>query len=119
MEMNRFGPIVSAAELERALGDPAYVVVDVRYDLRDEDAGRRAYEAAHIPGAVYADLGRDLSAPPGGGRGRHPLPTVDEMAATFGRLGIAAGTRVVAYDVADGMFASRLWWMLRYLGHDA
>lgn len=95
------------------------LVVDCRFDLADGERGREQYRAAHIPGAVYASLARDLSATPTGQNGRHPLPSVDEMAATFGRLGIDRSRQVVAYDDDTGMFASRLWWMLRYAGHDA
>ena len=95
------------------------VVVDCRYDLADSHRGRELYAEAHIPGAVYASLSEDLSATPTGQNGRHPLPDVNAMAVLFGRLGISAGKQVVAYDQDNGMFASRLWWMLRYLGHDA
>lgn len=111
--------LISSAALAGNLDDPALVVVDVRSSLADPEYGRTAYRAGHIPGAHYADLNSDLSDPPGGGRGRHPMPAVASMAATFSALGIAAGSTVVAYDDADGMYASRLWWMLRYLGHDA
>jgi thiosulfate/3-mercaptopyruvate sulfurtransferase len=111
--------IITTGDLASHIDDPAWIVVDVRASLADPAAGRRAYESAHIPGAVFADLNRDLAAAPGGGRGRHPLPDVEAMAGTFGRLGIGAGSQVVAYDEADGMYASRLWWMLRYAGHDA
>ena len=97
----------------------SWVVVDCRYDLHDAPWGAAQYRAGHIPGAVYASLSHDLAAPPSGSNGRHPLPCVEEMEATFGRLGISADTQVAIYDQDAGMFASRLWWMLRYLGHDA
>lgn len=97
----------------------SWAVVDCRYDLRNESWGRDEYLAAHVPGAVYVSLSRDLSDRPNGSNGRHPLPPVGAIAAAFGRLGIGTGTQVVAYDQDSGMFASRLWWMLRYLGHDA
>lgn len=99
--------------------DGHWAVIDCRYDLGDEAWGRERYQEAHIPGAVYASLGHDLSGEKTGTTGRHPLPTVDAMAATFSRLGIGDDTQVVAYDQDSGMYASRLWWMLRYLGHDA
>lgn len=99
--------------------DGSWLVIDCRYDLRNESWGQQEYLAAHIPGAVYASLSRDLSDVPNGSNGRHPLPSERAMAAVFGRLGIDAGTQVVAYDQDTGMFASRLWWMLRYLSHDA
>jgi thiosulfate/3-mercaptopyruvate sulfurtransferase len=96
-----------------------FIVVDCRFDLADEAAGHRAYLDAHIPGAVYASLAHDLSSTPTGRSGRHPLPSIERAAETFGRLGIDRSRQVVAYDQETGMFASRLWWMLRYLGHDA
>lgn len=99
--------------------DGSWAIVDCRYDLQDAEHGAREYRRAHIPGAVYASLSHDLSGRPDGSSGRHPLPAIAEMSATFGRLGISGTTQVVAYDQDSGMFASRLWWMLRYLGHDA
>lgn len=98
---------------------PTWVIVDCRYDLTDESWGEEQYHAAHIPGAVYASLGRDLAGPSDGRNGRHPLPGHEAMAATFGRFGVRQGLQVVAYDQDTGMYASRLWWMLRYMGHDA
>jgi thiosulfate/3-mercaptopyruvate sulfurtransferase len=98
--------------------DGSWVIVDCRYDLKDNDWGRQQYRESHIPGAIYASLSTDLSAPPGT-NGRHPIPAVDQLAATFGRMGIGPGTQVVMYDQDAGSYASRMWWMLRYLGHDA
>jgi thiosulfate/3-mercaptopyruvate sulfurtransferase len=99
--------------------DDTWAVVDCRYDLKNDGAGREQYLAGHIPGAVYASLSHDLSATPTGANGRHPLPSPEQLAETFGRLGIGDDTQVVIYDEATGMFASRLWWLLRYMGHDA
>lgn len=96
-----------------------WVVVDCRFDLKDEAWGRAQYTAGHIPGAVYADLNADLAAPRTGTNGRHPLPDVETLAGTFGRLGISNDTQVVVYDQDSGLYASRLWWSLRYLGHEA
>lgn len=96
----------------------SFLIADCRFDLADETAGHREYLAAHIPGAVYVSLAHDLSGAPTGRNGRHPLPSIDRAAETFGRLGIDRSRQVVAYDQETGMFASRLWWMLRYLGHD-
>lgn len=110
---------MSPAEVLARLDDESWVIVDCRFDLAAPAAGEQAYEQAHIPGAVYAHLDRDLSAPVTGRNGRHPLPDVAAMEATFGRLGIGPDVRVVAYDQDTGMFASRLWWMLRYVGHAA
>jgi thiosulfate/3-mercaptopyruvate sulfurtransferase len=110
--------LISTDELDSHL-DGSWVIVDCRYDLRNETWGREQYRAGHVPGAVYASLSHDLAAPPSGSNGRHPLPCVEDMETTFGRLGISTGTQVVTYDQDTGMFASRMWWMLRYVGHDA
>ncbi len=114
-----FTTLISTAALALHLEDPAYVVVDCRFRLDETGWGGAQYRAHHIPRAVYAHLDRDLSGPKTGTNGRHPLPRLDALAATFGRMGIADGTQVVAYDQDSGMYASRLWWMLRWLGHDA
>jgi thiosulfate/3-mercaptopyruvate sulfurtransferase len=95
------------------------VIVDCRYKLEEETWGHREYLAGHIPGAVYAHLGHDLAGPRTGRNGRHPLPAADELACTFGHWGITDGVQVVAYDQDTGMYASRLWWLLRWLGHDS
>jgi thiosulfate/3-mercaptopyruvate sulfurtransferase len=97
----------------------AWAIVDCRFDLQNEDWGRAEYRAAHIPGAVYASLNDDLSAPRSGSNGRHPLPSVDALAKTMSALGIDRTTQVVVYDQDSGLYASRLWWSLKYLGHDA
>jgi len=110
--------LVDVETLVRALGRPDWRIVDCRFDLGDPEAGRRTYEEAHIPGAVYADLERDLSGPPVTDRGRHPLPTPETLCQRFGELGIGEGTQVVAYDHAEGAFAARLWWLLHYMGHE-
>src|SRR3954462_10745409 len=114
-----FTTLISTAALALHLDDPAFAIVDCRMKLDDESWGAREYKAGHIPGAVYADLNRDLSAPKTGANGRHPLPDPAALAARLGELGIASGLQVVAYDQDNGMFASRLWWLLRWLGHDA
>lgn len=93
-------------------------VVDCRFDLADPSAGRRQYLAGHIPGAVYADLDVDLAAPADDTTGRHPLPETTTIVDTLSRLGIDTDTDVVVYDAGSGAFAARLWWMLRWLGHD-
>jgi thiosulfate/3-mercaptopyruvate sulfurtransferase len=114
-----YSTLIGTDDLARHLGDPACVIVDMRHDLaQPEHFGERAYAQAHIPGAVFAHLDRDLSAPKSGRNGRHPLPTPEAAAAEFGRLGIDAAKQVVVYDQRDGAYAARLWWMLRWLGHD-
>lgn len=114
--MPRLGPVVDAAWLARHLADVA--VCDVRWYL-DDRSGRAAYDAGHIPGAVFVDLEADLCGTPGGTRGRHPLPEPDAFAAAMGRLGISDRDTVVGYDDAGGAVAARLVWMLRVTGHDA
>lgn len=111
--------LIRPADLAPKLADPRWVVVDCRFDLANPAWGEEQYVAGHIPGARYAHLDRDLSGAKTGTNGRHPLPTVEQMSATFGALGITPETQVVAYDVDSGMYAARLWWMLRFLGHDA
>lgn len=95
------------------------VVLDCRFQLSDSRAGRRAYEAGHVPGAHYADLERDLSGPVVPGvTGRHPLPDPLLLAQSLRRWGVCSDSRVIAYDDAAGAMAARLWWLLRWLGHD-
>lgn len=104
-------------------GGSRLVLLDCRFDLFDPSAGERAYAQGHLPGAHYLHLERDLSGPKhdaaGRFRGRHPLPERAAWAATVGRLGIAPGVPVVAYDAQGGPYAARAWWLLRWLGHDA
>lgn len=115
-----FTTLISTEELAGRLGSPDLVVCDVRHDLAKADAwGESQYRARHVPGAIFVHLDRDLSGPMTGRNGRHPLPSPEAAAATFGGLGIAPGKQVVAYDQGGGAFAARLWWMLRWLGHDA
>jgi thiosulfate/3-mercaptopyruvate sulfurtransferase len=95
------------------------LILDCRFKLDDPAWGEREYTSGHIPGAAYTHLDRDLSGKKTGTNGRHPLPDPETLAATFGRFGITSGVQVVAYDQDNGMFASRLWWMLRWMGHDA
>ncbi len=111
--------LVDTATLAGSLDDPAWVVVDCRFTLTDPQAGGRAYAAGHIAGARYAHLDRDLSAARSAGSGRHPLPDPAVLAHTLGSWGIGAGTQVVVYDDSFGAMASRLWWLLRWLGHEA
>lgn len=112
------GPLVSVSWLAERLGDPGLVTADCRFSLEDPAAGERRYREGHIPGAVYFDLERDLSGPRGARGGRHPLPSPGALARVLGRAGIGPGKTVVAYDDQAGEFAARLWWLLRYLGHD-
>jgi thiosulfate/3-mercaptopyruvate sulfurtransferase len=112
-----FRTLISTSVLAAHLDDPAFCVIDCRYKLDDEEWGGREYATAHIPGAVYAHLGHDLSGPKTGTNGRHPLPDPHTFAQTLGRLGVTSGIQVVAYDQDNGMYASRLWWLLRWMAH--
>ncbi|AIQ41335.1 sulfurtransferase [Paenibacillus sp. FSL R7-0312] len=100
------------------LYEPEQIIVDCRFTLGKPQAGRNSYEEEHIPGAVYLDMELDLSSPVGGHGGRHPLPDPEVLAARLTKLGIGNDSRIVAYDDESGMNAARLWWLLRYLGHE-
>jgi thiosulfate/3-mercaptopyruvate sulfurtransferase len=114
-----FKTLIGADSLQELEGDARLAVIDCRFDLTLPAAGREAYLTAHIPGACYADLNGDLSAPIGPNTGRHPLSSPEGFANRMGALGIGDDTQVVAYDDANGSLAARLWWMLRWVGHDA
>jgi thiosulfate/3-mercaptopyruvate sulfurtransferase len=119
--------LIEPTELAPFLGHPDWAVVDCRFELARPEWGAGVYAESHIPGAVYAHLDRDLSGPVQAHTGRHPLPSMDKLATMLGRLGIdgaaqgraAQGkqTQVVAYDQANGAYAARLWWLLRWAGH--
>jgi thiosulfate/3-mercaptopyruvate sulfurtransferase len=114
-----FTTLIDAAALRELVGKPDIVILDCRFDLMNPEGGRRAYLHAHVPGARYADLNRDLSAPITPSSGRHPLPGAADFAATLDRLGVGRTTQVVAYDDCGGAFAARAWWLLRWAGHQA
>ncbi len=109
--------LIDAESLAKLAGRPGTAVIDCRFDLASPAAGRAAYRSAHIPGARYADLNGDLSAPVGERTGRHPLPDPQALAVRFGQLGIGDDTQIIAYDAGNGAFAARLWWLARWLGH--
>jgi thiosulfate/3-mercaptopyruvate sulfurtransferase len=116
-----FTTLIGPAEAADHLDDPDWVFVDCRFVLGQPDAGAAEYAERHLPGAIYADLDRDLSGPIVPLRtGRHPLPSPDALVDTASRLGIDGSTQVVAYDAASGaMAAARLWWLLKWAGHEA
>lgn len=110
--------LIDAAALGRILAHDDVLVVDCRFDIGDPLRGRREYALAHIPGAVYADLDRDLSDLWKVDLGRHPLPDAEAFSEVLGRWGWTPQTQVIAYDAANGaLAATRLWWMLRLVGH--
>ncbi len=115
-----FTTLISAQDLRDLLAGPGpVVVVDCGFDLADPDDGEFAWNAVHLAGSFYLHLDRDLSGAKTGLNGRHPLPDRTAFAVTLGRLGITPATQVVALDRQGGPYASRLWWMLRWMGHEA
>jgi thiosulfate/3-mercaptopyruvate sulfurtransferase len=114
-----FTTLIETEELAHQLSSPTLAVVDCRFALDDLGWGSRAYQEQHIPGAVFADVENELSGHKTGMNGRHPLPAESALRALLGRLGIDASVQVVAYDQDAGMYASRLWWLLKWQGHDA
>ncbi|MDP1606228.1 MAG: sulfurtransferase [Rhodocyclaceae bacterium] len=113
-----FDKLVSVAELAAHTEDPSWRVFDCRHDLQNVEYGIQAYAKGHIPGALFLHLDRDLSGEKTGSNGRHPLPEIAAFAARMSACGVGAETQVVVCDNESGIFASRLWWMLRWLGHD-
>lgn len=110
--------LVSATTLHQQLHNPSWVIIDCRFSLSDADAGGYAYRHGHLPGARYAHLDNDLSAPITSRTGRHPLPDFRVLAKKLGAWGVGNSSQVVVYDDAGGAFAGRLWWLLRCLGHE-
>lgn len=115
----KYTTLVSVPDLAAHLDDAGWVVCDCRHDLVKTAAGRDAYAQAHIPGARFVHVDEDLSAPLTGRNGRHPLPDPANFAARLGALGIDDAKQVIAYDASGGVYAARLWWMLRWMGHVA
>ncbi len=115
--------LISADDLAEYVFASNWVVIDCRHDLANPDFGRQAYAEGHIPNAQFAHLDADLAGEKSGTdkvfRGRHPLPDRASFIATLRRWGIDDDTQVIAYDAHGGMFAARLWWMLKWVGHDA
>ena len=111
--------IISVEELvDKLTNNPEVVIVDARFQLNDSEAGRKAFEESHLPGAVYFDLEEDLSSSPGVHGGNHPLPDVAVFAEKLGQAGMDLDTMVVVYDQGNDMFAPRFWWNLYYMGHN-
>ncbi|SFG94334.1 thiosulfate/3-mercaptopyruvate sulfurtransferase [Duganella sp. CF458] len=116
-----FTTLIDANTLSQHLSDPQWVILDCRHDLMNPDFGRNAFAEGHIQNAQFANIDTDLSGPKksddGVFRGRHPLPQRAALLETLRRWGVGEGTQVVAYDAHGGMYAARLWWLLRWLGH--
>lgn len=118
MQQADFSTLIQAADLMVLMGGHRdLVVLDVSFDLTDRQAGERSHAEGHVPGAIYVHLERDLSGAKTGRNGRHPLPDRSVFSRTLGQLGIRPSTQVVVLDRQGGMYAARLWWMLRWLGH--
>jgi len=111
------GLLVSAPELAANIENPSWRIFDCRHDLKNPDYGSQAYARGHIPGAQFLNLDRDLAGPVNGHNGRHPLPEIAVFSERLSACGVGPDTQVVAYDNEGGIFASRLWWLLRWLGH--
>lgn len=117
MPLSGPNPLVTPKWVNQHLNDSSIVILDCRFNLADLHYGLRQYNEGHIPGAQFVDIERDLSGIKGTHGGRHPLPSPSQFAALMGGLGISQETTVVGYD-EDGMGAARLWWLLRYFGHE-
>ncbi|UAK25179.1 sulfurtransferase [Sphingomonas nostoxanthinifaciens] len=114
-----FTTLIDPAALDRLIADGTVALFDCRFDLADPAAGRARYDAGRIPGAAYLHLDDDLSGLPTGANGRHPLPDPHAFAARLAAAGVQAGQQIVAYDDAGGAFAARLWWLAKWIGHEA
>lgn len=123
MSPSVYTTLISAAELAPHLTDPDWAMLDCRHDLAQPEAGREAFARGHLQNAQFAHLDLDLSGPQTGPDGqflgRHPLPSRARLVETLRAWGINEHTQVVAYDAHGGMFAARLWWLLRWIGHPA
>lgn len=117
LPMRRYQSLISVNALAANLDNPDFRIVDCRFSLTQPEQGQKDHASGHVPGASYANLDTDLAAPISAGSGRHPLPDAETFVATLQRWGISNDSQVVVYDDAGGGVASRLWWMLRWLGH--
>ncbi|MFY9739183.1 MAG: sulfurtransferase [Candidatus Cybelea sp.] len=114
-----FTTIISPQELYEQLGSSDLVILDCRHSLADFALGRRLYDESHIPGAFFARVEEDLAGPKTGRNGRHPLPDPQTFARFLSERGVNDATQIVAYDAGADMFAARLWFLCRWIGHDA
>ena len=114
-----FNMLITPEQWMNRSGGTGWALFDCRFDLEDAAAGLSAYRQGHIPGACYAHLEEHLSGRPGPHTGRHPLPDSESLADKLGAWGVDKNTQVVVYDDSFGSVASRMWWLLRWLGHEA
>lgn len=111
--------IISTSDLNKNIENEDWVIIDCRFDLMNAEKGPLMYEESHLLHAIYADLEKDLTGPViAGTTGRHPLPEVSNISQLFSSWGVDDSVQVVVYDSLGGMIAARLWWMLRWLGHE-
>jgi len=115
----KLSALLTPENLQQLMADNTCVVVDCRFDLNQPEKGYRDYLAGHVPGAQYADLNHDLSAPVTPASGRHPLPGADQFAGFLARIGWGVGKTVVSYDERNSTMAARLWWLMKYFGQSA
>lgn len=113
-----FELLIGAHDLAQHLSAPGWCVFDCRHDLSNREFGRAAYTEAHLPGAMFLHLDQDLSGPVTGINGRHPLPNPEQLALRLAACGVNNDSQIIAYDDTGGMFATRLWWLARWLGHN-
>ncbi|MCE5172184.1 sulfurtransferase [Paenibacillus profundus] len=109
--------MISFEEVQALLGQARVIIADCRFWLAEPERGHAAYEEGHLPGAIYFNLDHDLSSPVGAHGGRHPLPSPEMLSKRLGERGIDRDTTVIVYDDQGGAMASRLWWLLQYVGH--
>ena len=114
----RYTTVVSAEQLAEHLSDPNWIVFDCRFTLTNTEAGKLAYQQSHIPGARYVHLDNDMSSPVTSHSGRHPLPDVNLLSEKLSNWGVDSSKQVVVYDDSFGSMAVKMWWLLRWLGHN-
>jgi thiosulfate/3-mercaptopyruvate sulfurtransferase len=115
----RYNTIISCDELQQNLDNPNFVIFDCQHDLVNAGFGRTAYTIEHIPGARFFSIDNDAAGNKTGKNGRHPLPPIEILTAKLGQLGVDSEKQVVVYDGSNNMFSVRLWWLLRWLGHES
>ena len=113
-----YNTLISAEELHTIINDDNVRVFDCRFSLKDPQSGKNSYLAGHLPRAQFADMDTQLSSAMTDSSGRHPLPDPQVFIELLNVWGVNNDTQVVAYDDISGAFAARLWWMMRWVGHN-